>query len=132
MVNGTEIDKINKYVERRMAVLLARRNMNHVVDIIFTDWMPLIFNGIKANSIVKGDARFKNIAAASILAKVTRDMLMDDYDKLYPQYDLKHNKGYGTKKHLEALDKYGPIEGFHRFSYGPVLEAYNKDLKLKV
>ena len=41
-------------------------------------------------------------------------------------------KGYGTKKHLEALDKYGPIEGFHRFSYGPVLEAYNKDLKLKV
>ena len=106
--------------------------MKHDVDIIFTDCMPLTFNGLKANSIVKGDARFKNIAAASILAKVTRDMLMDDYDKLYPQYDLKHNKGYGTKKHLEALDKYGPIKGFHRFSYGPVLEAYNKDLKLKV
>ena len=132
VVNATEIDKINIYEASRKAMLLALENMNHDVDIIFTDCMPLTFNGLKANSIVKGDARFKNIAAASILAKVTRDMLMDDYDKLYPQYDLKHNKGYGTKKHLEALDKYGPIEGFHRFSYGPVLEAYNKDLKLKV
>ena len=91
VVNATEIDKINIYEASRKAMLLALKNMNHDVDIIFTDCMPLTFNGIKANSIVKGDARFKNIAAASILAKVTRDMLMDDYDKLYPQYDLKHN-----------------------------------------
>ncbi len=132
VINPIEIDRINIYEASRKAMLLALENMNHDIDLIFTDCMPLTFKGIKANAIVKGDARFKNIAAASILAKVTRDLMMDEYDKLYPEYDLKHNKGYGTKKHLEALDKFGPIEGFHRFSYGPVIEAYNKDLKLEV
>ena len=65
------------------------------------------------------DAKSQNIAAASILAKVHRDRLMYELDKKYPHYDFAHNKGYGTKKHLEALDKYG-ITPVHRRTYEPV------------
>ena len=61
-----------------------------------------------------------SIAAASILAKVTRDRIMGELDKEYPQYHFKENKGYPTKSHLDALETYGPIKGLHRFSYGPV------------
>ncbi len=132
VVSSIEIDQINIYEASRKAMLLALENMNHKIDLILTDAMPLKFKDLKAIPIIKGDAKSKNIAAASIIAKVTRDKMMEEYDKQYPQYDLKHNKGYGTKKHLEALDKYGPIKGFHRFSYGPVFEAYNKDMKLDV
>ena len=89
-------------------------------DFIITDCMPLKFENTNVLALPHGDALCECIAAASILAKVCRDHYMNLIDKKYPQYDFKHNKGYGTKKHLEALDKYGPIEGFHRFSYGPV------------
>ncbi len=132
VVSSTEIDQINIYEASRKAMLLALQDMNHQIDLILTDAMPLKFNDLKAIAIIKGDAKSKNIAAASIIAKVTRDKMMEEYDKQYPQYDLKHNKGYGTKKHLEALDKYGPIKGFHRFTYAPVFEAYNKDMKLDI
>ena len=132
IVDSEEIDKINIYAASKKAMIIALSKLNSKIDLILTDAMPLTFKDIQVIDIIKGDAKSKNIAAASIIAKVTRDRMMEEYDKLYPQYDLKHNKGYGTKKHLEALSIYGPIKGFHRFSYTPVFEAYNKDLKLDI
>lgn len=132
IIDSEEIDKINIYAASKKAMIIALSKLNHQIDLILTDAMPLKFEDVQVIDIIKGDAKSKNIAAASIIAKVTRDRMMEEYDKLYPQYDLKHNKGYGTKKHLEALSIYGPIKGFHRFSYAPVFEAYNKDLKLKI
>jgi ribonuclease HII len=80
--------------------------------------------------VIKGDAKAMCIAAASILAKVTRDRICVELDEKYPQYNIKKNKGYGTKDHLEALDKYGPVEGLHRFSYKPVKKSIYKQISL--
>ena len=71
------------------------------------------------DSIVKGDSKSLSIAAASIIAKVERDKLMLKYSKLYPDYKFEKHKGYGTKVHLEALDKFGPCK-IHRKSFAPV------------
>ena len=73
---------------------------------------------IPQTSIIKGDAKSESIAAASIIAKVTRDRMMVELDKLHPEYDFKHNKGYGTKKHIEAIRKYGIIKE-HRKTFAP-------------
>ena len=77
--------------------------------------------------IIKGDAKCKCIAAASIIAKVCRDHYMLAMALKYPQYNLDKNKGYGTKTHLKALEKFGPIPNFHRFTYAPIK---NRQLKL--
>ena len=71
---------------------------------------------IPQESIIKGDAKSVSIAAASILAKVTRDHLMEEYDTLYPEYGFARNKGYGTKEHIEALKRLGPCP-IHRHSF---------------
>ena len=73
-------------------------------------------------AIVKGDLSEPTISAASIIAKVTRDSQMRELGKQYPQYGFAQHKGYGTRKHLIALSKYGPIEGIHRHSFGPIRE----------
>ncbi len=73
-------------------------------------------------AIVKGDLSEPTISAASIIAKVTRDSQMRELDKQYPQYGFAQHKGYGTRKHLIALSKYGPIKGIHRHSFGPIRE----------
>lgn len=78
---------------------------------------------VETDYLVEGDAKVSCISAASILAKVTRDGLMLEQAKLYPEYGFKKNKGYLTKVHLEALKEHGPIEGFHRMSYKPVKES---------
>ena len=78
-------------------------------------------------SIIKGDAKSASIAAASIIAKVSRDRLMDEYDKKYPEYGFKGHKGYGTAEHVAAIKKYGPCP-IHRQSFEPIksiLEADN-------
>ena len=80
---------------------------------------------IPTTSIIKGDAKSISIAAASIIAKVTRDRMLVEMDKEYPMYDLANNKGYGTKKHMEALEKFGPCK-YHRFSFEPVRIAKEK------
>ena len=86
--------------------------------------MPLEIE-IPRTSIIKGDAKSITIAAASVIAKVTRDKMMYELDEKYPMYDLKHNKGYPTKKHLEAISKYG-ITDYHRLSYAPVAKYKHK------
>ena len=100
-------------------------------DYILTDCMPLFgFDGIPQENLVKGDAKAQCIAAASILAKVTRDHIMEEIDLKYPQYDIKKHKGYPTKEHLELLKKYGPIKGLYRYSYKPVRETQQEQIKL--
>ena len=76
-------------------------------------------------SIIKGDSQSISIAGASIVAKVIRDRIMIELNQKYPQYHFDLNKGYGTKKHLEALEKYGPIKNVHRFSYKPIKKVDN-------
>ena len=73
-------------------------------------------------AIVKGDLIKPTISAASIIAKVTRDRQMRELDSQYPQYGFAQHKGYGTRKHLLALSKYGPIQGIHRHTFGPIKE----------
>ena len=91
------------------------------IDYLLTDAMPITTLDIPVLKIIKGDAKSVTIAAASIIAKVTRDKIMYELDEKYPQYGFKNHKGYPTKKHIEAIHTYGLIEGY-RESYGPVKE----------
>jgi len=89
-------------------------------DLILVDGNHTIPNlQNKQQAIVSGDAKSACIACASILAKVTRDNMMYEYAKLYPQYNFEKHKGYGTKAHLEAIQKYGPCP-IHRMSFAPL------------
>lgn len=90
------------------------------VDAVLTDAMPLPECKYPVESLVKGDQKSVSIAAASILAKVVRDGIMEAYDHQYPAYGFKKHKGYPTKAHIEAMHQYGIIEGIYRYSYGPV------------
>ena len=88
------------------------------LEIVLVDAMPLDLD-IPSISIVHGDALSISIAAASVLAKVTRDQMMYELDEKYPMYGFGNHKGYPTKKHIEALEKYGLIDGYRK-TYGPV------------
>ena len=85
-------------------------------DILLNDAVNIPLVNIKQVPIIKGDAKSISIGAASIIAKVTRDAMMVEYDKIYPEYDFASNKGYGSAKHIEALKKYGPCP-IHRRSF---------------
>ena len=126
-----EIDKYNIYEATKIAMKRAIDDANKQIKIehILIDAMPLDIE-IPTTSIIKGDAKSITIAAASVIAKVTRDKMMYELDKIYPMYDLKNNKGYPTKKHLEAIKEYG-ITDYHRLSYAPVAEYKNKKNLLK-
>ena len=120
IVDAETIDRINIYEATKVAMKEAIKNLNHDYDLILTDAMKLENQKVPVIDIIKGDAKALPIAAASIIAKVTRDHLMDELGKKYPEYGFEIHKGYGTKKHMDALKKYGPIEKVHRFSYKPV------------
>jgi ribonuclease HII len=123
-ISPEEIDEINIYEASRKGMTLAIQGLKEKPDYILTDCMPLLeFDGIPQEDLVKGDAKAMCIAAASILAKVTRDRIMAEIDAKYPQYNIKKHKGYPTKEHMELLKKYGPIKGLYRYSYKPVEEA---------
>ena len=124
IVDEKEIDELNIYQATKKAMAQAVDNMKIKPEHILVDAMPLELD-IPTTSIIKGDAKSITIAAASVIAKVTRDRMMYELDEKYPMYDLKHNKGYPTKKHLEAIDKYG-ITKYHRLSYGPVKQYCDK------
>ena len=116
-VSAKEIDEINIYEASRKAMLIALDNLSVKPDYILTDAMPLPRDNTK--SIIHGDALSLTIAAASVLAKVTRDAMMYELDKEYPMYGFKDHKGYPTKKHLENISKYGILSNYRR-SYKPV------------
>jgi ribonuclease HII len=120
IISPKEIDKINIYQASKKAMLTAINKIKINMDYVLVDAMPLELD-IPSLSIIKGDAKSITIAAASIIAKVTRDRMMDELDNKYPMYGYKNHKGYPTKKHIEAIYKYGLIEGY-RYSYGPIIK----------
>ena len=114
-VSPAEIDRYNIYRADQMAFAAIAEDLPG--EVILTDAMPI--PGSDAIPLVKGDQKSISIAAGSILAKVTRDRIMKEYDALYPQYGFAKHKGYPTKAHLLAIEQYGITE-IHRRSYGPV------------
>ena len=124
IVNEKVIDEVNIYEATKIAMKDAINNLSINPEHVLIDAMKLDIS-IPSTSIIKGDALSESIAAASIVAKVTRDHMLEEMDKEFPMYDLSHNKGYGTKKHLEALKKYGACK-YHRKTYGPVKNVVNK------
>ncbi len=120
IIDAETIDRINIYEATKLAMKTAIKNLNHYYDLILTDAMKLENQKAPVIDIIKGDAKALPIAAASIIAKVTRDHIMDELAKKYPEYGFEVHKGYGTKKHMDALKQFGPIKGVHRFSYKPV------------
>ncbi len=119
IVSAKEIDESNIYAVTKNAMSEIAQLLP--VNEVLTDAMPLSIEK-HVQSIIKGDAKSISIAAASILAKVTRDRIMEEYDAIYPHYNFKKHKGYGTKEHLAALEKYGPCP-IHRYSFAPVFQS---------
>ena len=117
------IDKINILNATKKAMLEAVDNLSVKPEYLLIDAVKLD-TSIPSMSIIKGDAKSQSIAAASIIAKFTRDRMMLELDKKHPEYDFKHNMGYGTKKHIEALYKYGPLKE-HRKTFEPVASIIN-------
>ena len=130
MVSAPDIDRLNIYEATKVAMKHAISEIHHPYHLILSDAMPLSDLPAPVVPIIKGDAQCLNIAAASILAKVTRDRYMVQLENLYPMFSFSKHKGYGTKAHLEELAKNGPIEGIHRKSFAPV--AHYKDIQLKL
>lgn len=123
------IDEINIYEATKKGMLEAISGLKIKPEHVLIDAMPLRELAIAHTSIIHGDALSASIGAASIIAKVTRDEYMDKMDIKYPNYGFKHHKGYCTKEHLEALEKYGPCE-IHRKSFAPLKKFYTKQLTL--
>lgn len=124
--NEEIVDKLNVYQASKRGMEEGILNLKERPDIVLTDAMPLSID-IPFESIIKGDAKSITIAAASILAKVTRDRIMIEYDKQYPEYGFKNHKGYPTKQHKEALEKYGVLP-IHRKTFEPVKSMLSKQI----
>lgn len=129
IVEPKEIDELNIY--RATQVNMQKLVDKCVkVDAVLTDAMPLPHCNKVVEALVKGDQKSVSIAAASILAKVTRDRIMQVYDFMYPQYNLAKHKGYPTKAHLQAIEKYGIIDDLYRHSYNPVAKIDQRNQQL--
>lgn len=120
IVDAKRIDEINIYQATKEAMSKAINQINISYDLILTDAMKLENPKVEVVPIIKGDAKAESIAAASIIAKVTRDHMLEEMDRKYPQYGFISHKGYGTKKHIEAIKEFGIIKGFHRETYEPI------------
>ena len=116
IVSNSSIDEINILQATYEAMREAVKSLSKTPDILLVDAVNIPDINIKQVGIVKGDAKSVNIAAASILAKVTRDRIMSEYDKIYPEYGFASNKGYGTALHINALKEYGPCN-IHRKTF---------------
>ena len=117
IADQNEIDEINILNATKLALTRAIDGLKIKPDLILVDALTNINTlGIPYKSIIKGDAKEYSIAAASILAKVTRDRMMREYDEIYPQYGFSGHKGYGTAKHIAAIKEYGPCI-LHRKSF---------------
>ena len=117
IVSEKDIDTYDIYHADQMAMAAIVENAPEAI--VVTDCMPLEIPDRVIYSPAKGDQKSLSVAAGSILAKVTRDRIMKEYDLIYPEYGFAHNKGYGTKQHMEAIQKYG-ITPIHRRSFAPV------------
>lgn len=122
--SNEEIDRINILNATKKAMKDAIDNLEIKPEYVLIDAVKLDID-IPSTSIIKGDAKSQSIAAASIIAKVTRDRMMFDLDKKYPEYDFRHNKGYGTKKHIDSIYKYGVLPE-HRKTFEPIFSILQK------
>lgn len=120
-----EVDDINILQATWVAMRRAINNLKEKPSIVLVDGLPVKGLLIESESIVKGDSKSISIAAASIIAKVTRDRQITTLDLKHPEYGFANHKGYGTKKHLEALNKYGPCP-IHRKTFKPVADVIRK------
>jgi ribonuclease HII len=116
IVSPERIDEINILQATYEAMRIAIQNLSIVPDILLNDAVTIPEVDIRQVSIIKGDAKSQSIAAASIMAKVTRDRIMAQYDMMYPEYGFLKNKGYGTKQHIEAIKEIGPCP-IHRRTF---------------
>ena len=128
-IDAKKIDEINILEASRLAMTTAIKNLKIRPEVILSDAMKLDIDNIINFSIIKGDLKSYSIGCASILAKVARDEYMVELDKKYPEYNFKNNKGYPTKQHFEALEKYGVLDE-HRRSFAPVQKRLVKQLSL--
>lgn len=124
IINNDEIDQINIYEATKKAMTNALLNLNPYPDHALIDAVNLDSLPFSHQSIIKGDEHSISIAAASVLAKVTRDELMKEIDQKHPGYGFKTNMGYGTKEHLLKIEQYG-ITKYHRTSFAPVKRFIN-------
>lgn len=118
VIDEKKIDEVNIYEATKLAMYEAINNLSIKPEHVLIDAMPLKLN-VPTTSIIKGDSLSLSIAAASVIAKVTRDSMMYEIDKKYPEYGFKNHKGYPTKEHIKAIEKYGLIEGYRK-SYSPI------------
>lgn len=116
MASPARIDEINILQATYEAMRMAISELKVQPDLLLNDAVTIPEVSIQQVPIIKGDAKSVSIAAASIIAKVTRDRLMVEYDSVFPGYDFASNKGYGTKAHIEGLKKLGPTP-IHRMSF---------------
>ncbi len=128
-IDEKTIDYINIYQASKKGMLDAIKKLKITPNYILSDAMPLPESDLPYEAIIKGDTLSASIAAASILAKVVRDEYMIEQSKKYPGYDFENNKGYPTKKHLEALKTIG-ICAIHRRTYKPVKDTLEKQISL--
>lgn len=119
LVSISNIDELNIYRATQQGMAEVLLHLDKQPDVALIDAMPVEAGEIKTVSLVHGDALSASIAAASIIAKVTRDRIMEKLDALYPAYKFANNKGYGSKDHMQAIDQDGVTE-WHRRSYEPV------------
>ena len=118
VISAKIIDEVNIYEASKLAMKEALSNLKIKPEYVLIDAMPLDLD-VDSTSIIHGDALSLSIAAASVIAKVTRDKMMYDLDKIHPEYGFAKHKGYPTKQHLQAIKKYGVLDNY-RFSYKPV------------
>lgn len=121
VVSVEQIDRINILKANELAIKLAIEDLDGTPDLILMDGKPARGLTVPQRAIVKGDRLSLSIAAASIVAKVTRDQMMLEFDKKYPQYEFAKNKGYGTLEHMSSIKKFG-VTPIHRRSFAPVAE----------
>ena len=121
IISERVIDRINIHYATKLAMERAVRNLSKKVklDFLYIDGIMRINTNIAQKTVVRGDEKIPLCAAASIIAKVTRDRLMITYHKQYPRYNFAQHKGYGTKFHRKMLKKYGPCK-IHRLSFSPI------------
>ena len=127
IISPEVIDEVNIYEASRMAMLEAISEVRKQIKLehVLVDAMPLNLD-IGSTSIIKGDIKSISISAASVIAKVVRDNMMIELDKKYPEYGFASHKGYPTKEHIDAINKYGLIDGYRK-TYGPVALILNKE-----
>jgi ribonuclease HII len=116
-----EIDRLNILEATRLAMRRAVASLTPPADCLLIDAVTLPDLPIPSRSIIKGDTLSLSIAAASIVAKVTRDRMMVAYHETYPEYNFVSHKGYGTEEHLQRLAQYGPC-AIHRRTFAPVAQ----------